>query len=47
MQEIQETKVQSLSQISLEEAVAVHSSFLAWKTPWTEESRGPKELDVT
>ena len=42
MQEIQETKVQSLEgEDSLEEGMATHSSFLAWRIPWTEE---PGEL---
>ena len=34
--------VQSLSQEDpLEEEMATHSSFLAWKTPQTEEPEGP------
>ena len=38
MQEMQETWVQTLSQEDpLEEEMAIHSSILAWKTPWTEE----------
>ena len=42
MQETQETKVQSLEgEDSLEEGMATHSSFLAWRIPWTEE---PGEL---
>ena len=42
MQEIQETKVRSLEgEDSLEEGMATHSSFLAWRIPWTEE---PGEL---
>ena len=33
-----ETRVRSLGQEDpLEEAVATHSSILAWRTPWTEE----------
>ena len=36
---IQETPVWSLDwQDSLEEGMATHSSVLAWKIPWTEES---------
>ena len=36
---IQETWVQSLGQEDLlEEAMAIHSSILAWRIPWTEES---------
>ena len=34
----------------LEEEMATHSSILAWKIPWTENSYGPwgrKELDMT
>ena len=37
----QETWVQSLGQEdSLEEEIAIHSSILAWKIPWTEEPGG-------
>ena len=36
-QEMQETHVQSLGQEDpLEEDTATHSSFLAWRIPWTE-----------
>jgi len=36
MQEIQETRVQSLCQEDhLEKEKATHSSILAWKIPWT------------
>ena len=36
----------------IEEGIATHSSILAWKIPWTEESgglqsRGRKESDTT
>ena len=42
MQESQETQVQSLSQEDpLEEGMAIPSSILAWRIPWTEE---PGEL---
>ena len=35
---MQETQVQSLGlEDLLEKEMATHSSFLAWKTPWTEE----------
>ena len=35
----QETKFQSLGlEDPLEEEMATHSSILAWKVPWTEES---------
>ena len=39
---VQETQVQSLGQEDpLEEAMATHSSILAWRIPWIEE---PGEL---
>ena len=45
MQEIQETWVQSLGQEDfLEKEMATHSSILAWKIPWTEESGGPQSM---
>ena len=38
---MQETQDQSLSQEDpLEEGMATHSSFLAWRIPWTEEPGG-------
>ena len=38
---MQETQVQSLGpEDPLEEKMATHSSILAWKIPWTEESSG-------
>ena len=38
VQELQETWVQSLDwEDPLEQGMAVHSSILAWKIPWTEE----------
>ena len=46
-------QVQSLDQQdSLEEAVAAHSSILAWRIPWTEEpgrpwSIGSQDSDTT
>ena len=41
MQETQEMQVQSLGQEdALEEEMAIHSSVLAWKIPWTEEPGG-------
>ena len=41
MQETQEMEVWSLGQEDpLEEAIATHSSILAWKSPWTEEPGG-------
>ena len=37
MQETQKTHVQSLGwEDSLEESMAIHSSILAWRIPWTE-----------
>ena len=50
MQELQETWVQSLGQEDpLEEEMAIHSSILAWRIPWTEgtsklQSMGPQRL---
>ena len=41
MQEMQETQVQSLGEDDpLEEEMAIHSSILAGKIPWTEEPDG-------
>ena len=38
---MQETQVQSLGQEDcLEKGLTVHSSILAWRIPWTEESDG-------
>ena len=48
-----ETWVQSLGQEDpLEKEMAIHSSILAWKIPWTEEpgglqSTGSQESDTT
>ena len=53
MQKSQETEVQSLGQEDpLEEGMAIHSSILAWRTPWTEEpgglqSGGSRESDTS
>ena len=45
MQETWEMHVQSLGQEDpLETEMAIHSSILAWKTPWTEE---PGRLEST
>ena len=47
------TRVQSLGrEDSLEKEMAIHSSTIAWKIPWTEEpskvqSMGSQEVDVT
>ena len=45
----QETQVRSLGQEDpLENGKATHSSILAWRIPWTEESgRGVAESDTT
>ena len=41
----QETQVQSLGQEDpLEKEMATHSSTLAWKIPWTEESGGLQSM---
>ena len=41
MQEMQETWVRSLGQEDLlEEGMALHSSILAWRIPWTREPGG-------
>ena len=53
MQKTQEMWVQSLGcEDPLEKEMVTHSSILAWKIPWTEESgglqyKGCKELDTT
>ena len=52
MQETQETQIPSLGwEDPLEWEMAIHSSTLAWKIPWTEEPGyspwGRKELDMT
>ena len=50
---MQETQVQFLGQEDpLEKEMAIHSSILAWRIPWTEEpgglqSMGLQELDMT
>ena len=42
---IWETQVQSLGwEDPLEKAMATHSSILAWKIPWTEESGGLQSM---
>ena len=46
MQETQETWVQSLGlEDPLEKDMATHSSILAWRIPWTEESMGLRRID--
>ena len=48
---MQEPRVQSLGwEDPLEESIASHSSILAWRIPWTEESgwvHGVAESDMT
>ena len=50
---VQETRVQSLGQEDpLEKEMAIHSSILAWKIPWTEDlgrlqPMRSQELDTT
>ena len=45
MQGTQETQVRSLVQEDpLEKEIATHSSILAWKIPWTEESSGLQSI---
>ena len=42
---MRETKVQSLGQEDpLEKGMAIHSSILAWRTPWTEEPGGLQSM---
>ena len=45
MQETLEARVQSLSREDpLEEGMAIHSSILAWRIPWTEEPGGLQSM---
>ena len=42
---MRETQVQSLGwEDSLENGVATHSTFLAWRIPWTEEPGGLQSM---
>ena len=44
---MQETQIQSLGQEdSLEKAIAIHSSILAWEIPWTEEPGGWQSMGL-
>ena len=46
MQELQAMLVRSLGQEDpLEEEVAIYSSILAWKNPWTEEPGGLQSME--
>ena len=45
MQEMQETRVQSLGQEDpLEEEIATHATILAWRIPWAEEAGGLQSM---
>ena len=47
MQETPETQVQSLGwEDPLEEEMAIHSSILVWKFPWTEDPGGLQSLEL-
>jgi len=47
MQETPETQVQSLGwEDPLEEEMAIHSSILVWKIPWTEDPGGLQSLEL-
>ena len=47
MQEMQETRLRSLSwEDALEEGMATHSSILAWRIPWAEESGGLQSMGL-
>ena len=44
---MQETRVRPLGQEdALEEAMAAHSSILAWRIPWTEEAGGLQSVEL-
>ena len=44
---VQETRVQSLGRGDpLEKEVAIHSSTIAWKIPWTEEPGGLHSIEL-
>ena len=46
VQETQEMRVRSLGQEDpLQEAMATHSSILAWELPWAEESGGLQSME--
>ena len=41
----QETRVQSLGwEVPLEKGMAIHSSILAWRIPWTEKPGGQQSV---
>ena len=44
---MQETRVQPLGrEDTLEEGMATHSNFLAWRIPWTEERGGLQSVEL-
>ena len=44
---MQETQVQSLDwEDPLKKGMAIHSSIVAWRIPWTEEPRGPHSVEL-
>ena len=44
---MQETQVQSLGQADLlEKGMTTHSSILAWRIPWTEESGSLQSMEL-
>ena len=44
---MQETRVQSLGwEDPLEKGIATHSTILAWRIPWTEESGGLQSMGL-
>ena len=44
---MQETRVRSLGwEDFLDKEMATHSSILAWRIPWTEESGGPQSVEL-
>ena len=47
MQELPETQVRFLGwECPLEEGMATHSSILAWRSPWTEETGGQQSVGL-
>ena len=47
MQEMRERRVGSLDwKDPLEQEMAIHSSILAWKIPWIEESGGLQSMEL-
>ena len=43
---MQETRVRLLGrEVPLEKEMAIHSSILAWRIPWTEEPAGLQSMD--